>query len=357
MDLLQELILVSEKAANVARICRQDHHLFQLLVQKKKTDESNPRFVEDFKTLADVLIQEMVKHDIGNKFPGLANDIRGEENNTFCNKLQESITVQVMDTVSDTSNLLQQVLNGDEHAAELLAKEVHAEIKMDDVNTEKDFKPFEVDIDNVGIWIDPIDCTGEYINGVDVEFENNIYLSGLRCVTVLIGVYDKTTELPIIGIINQPFLEKNGLKWRGQCVWGVSTDSCRKSSIQLSSPRNRIISMSSSESVEVKNKLLEKGFKLAEASGAGYKILTVILGHADVYLLSKDTTFKWDTCAPHAILKSLGGNLLIYEDALRNTQSSIKYPTETADCNHSNRGGLIAYKDVDVLNEVLSHLT
>lgn len=65
MDLLKALILVSEKAANIARVCRQDEHLFQLLVQKKKSDEANPRFVEDFKTLADVLIQEMVRHDIG----------------------------------------------------------------------------------------------------------------------------------------------------------------------------------------------------------------------------------------------------------------------------------------------------
>lgn len=173
MDLLRALIVVSEKAANVARICRQDKHLFELLVQKKKASEANPRFVDDFKTLADVLIQEMVKHDIGNKvrisfhliiewvinlyqFPGLANDIRGEENNVFCNKLGESINVQVMNSVAETSNLLQKVLNGDEHAANLLATEVHREIKMQDVDTELPIKNFDVDINNVGIWIDPI---------------------------------------------------------------------------------------------------------------------------------------------------------------------------------------------------------
>lgn len=67
MNLLESLIIVSEKAANIARICRQDDHLFQLLVQEKNPSESNPRFVEDFKTLADVLIQEIVKHDLGRK--------------------------------------------------------------------------------------------------------------------------------------------------------------------------------------------------------------------------------------------------------------------------------------------------
>lgn len=64
MDLLNLLIVVSQKAANIARVCRKEEHLFDLLVQKKKSEEANPRFVQDFKTLADVLIQEMVKYDL-----------------------------------------------------------------------------------------------------------------------------------------------------------------------------------------------------------------------------------------------------------------------------------------------------
>ncbi|XP_049820304.1 inositol polyphosphate 1-phosphatase [Aethina tumida] len=356
MDLLRALIVVSEKAANVARICRQDKHLFELLVQKKKASEANPRFVDDFKTLADVLIQEMVKHDIGNKFPGLANDIRGEENNVFCNKLGESINVQVMNSVAETSNLLQKVLNGDEHAANLLATEVHREIKMQDVDTELPIKNFDVDINNVGIWIDPIDCTGEYINGVDSEFENGLYLSGLRCVTVLIGAYNKETQLPIMGIINQPFVEEKSSRWKGRCIWGVATGNHTSTSQKSHIPRHHILCLSSTESIEVKIKLQENGFKLAEASGAGYKILSVILGLADAYILSRSSTYKWDTCAPHAILKSLGGDIFIYEEALQNKMTPIKYPPEAEGSKYSNCGGLIAYKDPEVLSEVLSCL-
>ena len=63
----ESLLKVSEKAANIARVIRQDEHLFKLLVQEKKGSEKNPRFVQDFKTLADVLIQETVKHDIGSQ--------------------------------------------------------------------------------------------------------------------------------------------------------------------------------------------------------------------------------------------------------------------------------------------------
>lgn len=62
--LLKALVIASEKAANVARLIRQDEHLFELLVQEKTGDSANARFVRDFKTLADVLIQEMVRHDI-----------------------------------------------------------------------------------------------------------------------------------------------------------------------------------------------------------------------------------------------------------------------------------------------------
>lgn len=64
-NLLKAVVLVSEKAANIARAIRQEEHLLSLLIQEKKDNEKNPRFAHDFKTLADVLVQEVVKHDLG----------------------------------------------------------------------------------------------------------------------------------------------------------------------------------------------------------------------------------------------------------------------------------------------------
>lgn len=64
-DLLRLLLQVAEKAANVARVCRREAPLFQLLVQEKTGDDKNKKFVQDFKTLADVVIQEMIRHDVG----------------------------------------------------------------------------------------------------------------------------------------------------------------------------------------------------------------------------------------------------------------------------------------------------
>uniref|UniRef100_A0A8C4P4Q9 INPP phosphatase n=1 Tax=Dromaius novaehollandiae TaxID=8790 RepID=A0A8C4P4Q9_DRONO len=63
--LLQTLVRVSEKAAHIARLCRQEDALFHLLVAEKTGADRNERFVQDFKTLADVLIQEVIKHDVG----------------------------------------------------------------------------------------------------------------------------------------------------------------------------------------------------------------------------------------------------------------------------------------------------
>lgn len=66
-EFLAALLKASEKAANIARVCRQNESLFNLLVQEKTDSEKNPRFFQDFKTLADVLIQESVRHDIGSQ--------------------------------------------------------------------------------------------------------------------------------------------------------------------------------------------------------------------------------------------------------------------------------------------------
>lgn len=66
-DLLRELIVVSEKAANIARVCLKEKELFQLLVEEKTGSNKNHRFVHDFKTLADVLVQETIRYDLSQK--------------------------------------------------------------------------------------------------------------------------------------------------------------------------------------------------------------------------------------------------------------------------------------------------
>lgn len=63
-DLIKKLLVVSEKAARLSRACRHNEHLFSLLVEEKENDELKARFIRDFKTFADVLVQEMIRFDL-----------------------------------------------------------------------------------------------------------------------------------------------------------------------------------------------------------------------------------------------------------------------------------------------------
>uniref|UniRef100_A0A8C8YUT8 inositol-1,4-bisphosphate 1-phosphatase n=1 Tax=Prolemur simus TaxID=1328070 RepID=A0A8C8YUT8_PROSS len=222
-DILRELLRVSEKAANIARACRQQEALFQLLIEEKKEGEKNKKFAVDFKTLADVLVQEVIKQNMENKFPGLEKNIFGEESNEFTNDLGEKITLRLCSTEEETVELLSKVLNGNKLASEALAKVVHQDVAFTDPTLDS----IEIDIpqDILGIWVDPIDSTYQYIKGsADVKPNQGIFPYGLQCVTVLVGVYDRQTGVPLMGVINQPFVsqDQNTLRWKGQCYWGLS---------------------------------------------------------------------------------------------------------------------------------------
>lgn len=60
------------------------------------------------------------------------------------------------------------------------------------------------------------DSTAEYIagdgpdglDGAPTDPESMVK-SGLHCVTVLIGAYDRSSGIPLMGVINQPFYMKD----------------------------------------------------------------------------------------------------------------------------------------------------
>ncbi|KAG8129458.1 hypothetical protein E2320_016132, partial [Naja naja] len=137
---LRSLLAASEKAACIAQLCRQEETLFSLLIEEKRGADKNKKFLQDFKTLADVLIQEVIKHDVGKEFPELQDHICGEESNKFENSL---------------------------------------------------------------------DSTNQYIRGCgNVMPVNGIYPSGLHSALVLIGVYNRHSGEPVLGIINEPFFQE-----------------------------------------------------------------------------------------------------------------------------------------------------
>lgn len=102
------------------------------------------------------------------------------------------------------------------------------------------------------------------------------------------------------------------------------------------------------------------------ASGAGYKILCVIQGLADAYVLSEGSTFKWDSCAPHALLRALGGGVV---DLAKSLESSCEAQNHLTELNYhqphterkgadrwANHGGLVAYRDSSQLHIIIQAL-
>ncbi|XP_055523899.1 inositol polyphosphate 1-phosphatase [Wyeomyia smithii] len=356
IELLKELIKASEKAANIARVCRKNEHLFGLLVQEKSVEESNSRFEHDFKTLADCLIQETVKHDIGKLFPGLEENVRGEENPKFTNATGETVTVTVTDDRNETIDNIQKVLNGDREAAEQLVEEVFREIEidLDKWQIPEESIALDNDVSELGIWIDPIDATAEYIRAQDKTTKYpNIMASGLTCVTVLIGVYETVCGDPIMGIVNQPFASKNEAEdYESKIYWGLTVGDLKFNNIQAVENEDRIAILSPSEQSKyvefLKNQLK---YDIVYSSGAGHKILKVITGEAELFLLSKGTTYKWDTCAPQAILRSLDGELFNLQETLIN--KSLKKISYREKKIIRNTGGLIAYRNIEKFKDFL----
>lgn len=368
INLVKLLVDCSAKSANIAKCIRADPDLLKLLTQEKSSEEANPRFVQDFKTLADVLIQETIRHDVSAVFPELKSNILGEESAEFTNSLGESICVAIGSSKTETQSCLEKVLDGNSNAAKILAEEVHRPVAYESEDLGCIPTLPDIDYSKIGIWIDPIgeivvtylnwfpiktyfpDATQEYINGDTVFSEfPGITSSGLDCVTVLIGVYDKETGKPLIGVVNQPFHKKLAdHSYASKVFWGVSIGDLRANNIQRSNEAPNVVVFSTSEDSPVLDKIKEQHYGLVFAAGAGYKILSVILNNAKWFLLTKGSTYKWDTCAPHAILNSLGGGIIDLKESLKaKAAAELTYSEGKANSN-----GIFAYQEEFHVKEI-----
>lgn len=178
-------------------------------------------------------------------------------------------------------------------------------------------------------------------------------------------------------------------RWKGQCYWGLSymgtnihslqrLDSKGKNSEARSQMTEKTSSeaecshqfsavISTSEKDTIKAALSRVcGERIFRAAGAGYKSLCVVQGLVDIYIFSEDTTFKWDSCAAHAILKAMGGGMVDLRECLqRNSEMGLDLPQlvyhmeneGTAGVDRwANKGGLIAYRSRKQLETFLSLL-
>lgn len=65
--------------------------------------------------------------------------------------------------------------------------------------------------------------------------------------------------------------------------------------------------LSENENEDLKH-CLSSRFHVITAKGAGFKLQMICEGLADVWICTSGTTFKWDTCAGHVMLKTNIGN-------------------------------------------------
>ncbi|CBY41307.1 unnamed protein product [Oikopleura dioica] len=157
------------------------------------------------------------------------------------------------------------------------------------------------------IWVDPLDATREYIQGL-TEYT-----------TVMIGI--AIDGIPIAGIIHKPFLVET--------VLGVNLPGFRTAahiigknvvldSISHSAPKKVMHSRSHVNQEDVEIVLNEKygfdsnDFEYMAAGGSGYKSLELVHGRA-MYYIHPSNIKLWDLCAPAAILAATGGALLDLE--------------------------------------------
>ena len=84
-------------------------------------------------------------------------------------------------------------------------------------------------------------------------------------------------------------------------------------------------------------------------------------GLADVYINSGASTYKWDTCAPHAIIRALGGEVKEFQPYLSgdNEQSSnsILYDLKEGKADKKNTKGLLAFRNEKMASIVLESFT
>lgn len=149
--------------------------------------------------------------------------------------------------------------------------------------------------ERVAVWIDPLDATQEYTENL-LE-----YVTTMVCVAV--------DGSPVIGIIHKPFLNQTVWSWvgHGTTPGMVVAPESGKGHMQV------IVSRSHAGKVEaIAKRAFGASAQVIPAGGAGYKVLEVVSGKADMYLHSSFIK-KWDVCAGDALLRALGGRMSTLE--------------------------------------------
>lgn len=179
-----------------------------------------------------------------------------------------------------------------------------------------------VPIEDVDVWIDPLDATQEYTENL------RQYVTTMVCIAV--------KGKPVVGVIYKPFEDLTAWAWAGPNYMNkvVAKDVANNLKNQNKDLSQSKIIVSRSHAGDV-HKVAENAFgdkiEVTPAGGAGFKAWEVVKGTQDAYI-HVTLIKKWDICPGNAILKALGGKLTTLNG------SEIDY----SDKDEKNRGGVVA---------------
>lgn len=260
--------------------------------------------VQDFQTEADRTAQRLIVASLGRKFPKCT--IVGEETLAEDKAADERLFVD----------------DYDQDILKMKIPDEYRHIKEEDVT----------------IWVDPLDGTSEYVR-----------LRQVSQITTLIGF--SIAGRSIAGVIHQPFYpnsqDANSL---GRTIWGLVGLGCY--GIEAKSPEANkfIITTTSSHG----NKIIDDCVKslspdeIMKVGGAGNKVLYIMEGKVHAYVFPSHGSKRWDTGAPEAILKSLGGCLT---DVFGNP---IEYDSKIG--NYDNFLGVVAALDPKIHSRIIENI-
>lgn len=214
----------------------------------------------DPQTEADRSAQKCIVQSLLRKFPGLT--VIGEEELSQTYDVPEDYIVQ-------------------EEDEEVLSKKYPS--KYNDIS-----------INDVVVWVDPLDGTREFTTGF------------LSHVTVLIGI--AYGGKPIAGVIHQPYYEENGVAV-GRTVWGMKEVGYSGFELKQPPADKMIVTVTRSHSDKELEAALVKlnPDEIVRVGGAGHKVLLVLEGRVHAYIVPSKGLKRWDSCACEAILETVGG--------------------------------------------------
>ncbi|KAK0047028.1 3(2) 5-bisphosphate nucleotidase 1 [Biomphalaria pfeifferi] len=157
----------------------------------------------------------------------------------------------------------------------------------------------DVTDDQVVVWVDPLDGTAEFTQGL------------LDHVTVLIGVAVNGEAKG--GVIYQPYYnyQEGPDATLGRCIWGLVGLGAFGFQPQNPPVGKNLITTTRSHSDWMVTEAVNscEPTDIIRVGGAGHKVVLLLEGKVHAYVFASKGCKKWDTCAPEAVLHAIGGHL------------------------------------------------